>query len=224
MPSLPSRQSLTGLSSTAGFLQWFPDTDIRPFSASVATVVNSSAVSYNLECTLDFSGSSTFISSAATWFSSGLWRPPATRLPLLVSRYRPSGSTSSADQAPASSTPPSFKRASDMPRLRLTPIERRRALWEALEIYISKNGGWVTTMPGASPVRFEAEPGSTLPELLRSMGYELHDSGVAERFLPQPETVRLNARGETVVREHLVAAQVQAWEFRLPEIGGHSSR
>ena len=41
-------------------------------TASVAAVVNSSAISYNVEASLDFSGSSSFISSAATWFSSGL--------------------------------------------------------------------------------------------------------------------------------------------------------
>ena len=34
--------------------------------------MNSSAISYNVEASLDFSGSSSFISSAATWFSSGL--------------------------------------------------------------------------------------------------------------------------------------------------------
>jgi hypothetical protein len=72
MPSNLSRQTLTGLSSTAGFLQWFPDVDIRPFSASVACAVNSSAISYNIEASLDYTGSSAFISTAATWFSSGL--------------------------------------------------------------------------------------------------------------------------------------------------------
>jgi len=72
MPSIPSRQTLTGLSSTAGFPTWFPDTAIRPFSASVACVVNSTTISYNVEASLDYSGSSTFISSAANWFSSGL--------------------------------------------------------------------------------------------------------------------------------------------------------
>jgi hypothetical protein len=71
MPSAISRQTLTGLSSTSGFLQWFPE-DIKPFSVSVSAVVNSSAISFNVECSLDYTGSSTFISTAATWFSSGL--------------------------------------------------------------------------------------------------------------------------------------------------------
>ena len=71
MPSNPSRQTLTGLSSTAGFLTWFPE-DVRPFNVSVAAVINSSAISFNVEASLDYTGSSTFISTAATWFSSGL--------------------------------------------------------------------------------------------------------------------------------------------------------
>jgi hypothetical protein len=72
MPSNPSRSTVTGLSSTAGFQTWFPDTAVRPFSVSVSAAVNSSAVSYNIEASLDYSGSSSFVSSAATWFSSGL--------------------------------------------------------------------------------------------------------------------------------------------------------
>src|SRR5712671_5484352 len=44
----------------------------NPVFRSVAAVVNSSAMSYNVEASLDFSGSSSFISSTATWFSSGL--------------------------------------------------------------------------------------------------------------------------------------------------------
>ena len=72
MPSGRFVASITGLSSTAGFPVWFPDSAVRPFSASVACVVNSSAISYNVEASLDYSGSSTFLSSLATWFSSGL--------------------------------------------------------------------------------------------------------------------------------------------------------
>jgi hypothetical protein len=72
MPSAANRQTTTGLSSTAGFDLWIPDTSVRPFSLTVASVVNSSAVTYNIEASLDYTGSSTFISSNATWFSSAL--------------------------------------------------------------------------------------------------------------------------------------------------------
>jgi hypothetical protein len=72
MPSSPVRQSITGLSSTSGFPLWFPDVAVRPFSVAVSAVINSTTISYNVECSLDYTGSSTFISTAATWFSSAL--------------------------------------------------------------------------------------------------------------------------------------------------------
>jgi hypothetical protein len=72
MPSIASRQTLTGMSSTGGFPQWFPDTAIRPFSVAVSAAVNSTGTqTFNIEYSEDYSGSSTFISTAATWFSSG---------------------------------------------------------------------------------------------------------------------------------------------------------
>jgi hypothetical protein len=49
VPSGRWTSTLPGLSSTAGFPTWFPDTAIGPFSARVACVVNSSAISYNVE-------------------------------------------------------------------------------------------------------------------------------------------------------------------------------
>ncbi len=68
MPTnLPSRQSLTGLSSTSGFPQWFPE-DVRPFSVSVA--VSGSSATFNVEISNDYTGSSAFISSNAVWYSS----------------------------------------------------------------------------------------------------------------------------------------------------------
>jgi hypothetical protein len=67
MPSAISRQSLTGLSSTNGFLQWLPE-DVRPFAIGIA--VTGSSATWNLEISNDYTGSSAFISSAASWFSS----------------------------------------------------------------------------------------------------------------------------------------------------------
>jgi len=70
MPSMPSKQVLTGLSSTNGFPIWFSDVAIRPFSVSVSAATNSSNANYSVEVSNDYTGSSTFISTAATWFSS----------------------------------------------------------------------------------------------------------------------------------------------------------
>jgi hypothetical protein len=67
MPTYRNVQTLTGLSSTAGF-PFFNCEDYTPFNVGVSVTSNSSNV-YNVEATLDF-GSSVFNSSAATWFSS----------------------------------------------------------------------------------------------------------------------------------------------------------
>lgn len=70
MPSARYTATLTGLSTTSGVLNYFPDTAVRPFYVSVSAAVNSSSITYSVQHTLDYSGSSTFISSNAAWFNS----------------------------------------------------------------------------------------------------------------------------------------------------------
>jgi hypothetical protein len=66
-----------------------------------------------------------------------------------------------------------------------SPISKRqRALWEALNSFIQRNGGWVTSQPDCSPIRFECPINYPLPTLLEGMGYTLAESGTAERLLP----------------------------------------
>ncbi len=43
---------------------------ITPFNIGIGCVINSSSVSYNVEHSYDFTGSSVFISSNATWFQN----------------------------------------------------------------------------------------------------------------------------------------------------------
>ena len=66
---------VTGLSSTFGLgssLVFYPDVMLTPFNIGLGCVVNSTSAitSYNIEHTLDPVGSSTFISTAATWFQN----------------------------------------------------------------------------------------------------------------------------------------------------------
>jgi hypothetical protein len=80
MPSNPAVLTVTGPSSAAasyaaGYPQWFPDTDVRPFNIGIGVELTSSAVglSVNVEHSFDYLGafSSNFngwISSAATWY------------------------------------------------------------------------------------------------------------------------------------------------------------
>lgn len=61
----------TGVSTTAGFTDiYVPDTTRNPFSVSVSAAVNSTNVAFTVQHTLDYTGSSTFISSNANWFAS----------------------------------------------------------------------------------------------------------------------------------------------------------
>ena len=70
--SLYYTATLTGLSSDSGYLQYFPDTTRFPFSLSVACT-NTSTQAFTVEHSLSYTGSSTFVSTAATWFpSSGI--------------------------------------------------------------------------------------------------------------------------------------------------------
>ncbi len=66
---------MTGLSSTSGTPLWFPDPVQNPFNIGIGVVVNSTAAapSWSVQASFDYTGSSAFISSNATWFElSGL--------------------------------------------------------------------------------------------------------------------------------------------------------
>ena len=49
--------------------------------------------------------------------------------------------------------------------------QRRKNLLEALSKYISANGGWVTSVPGAKYIRVEILKNSALPTKLAEIGY-----------------------------------------------------
>lgn len=69
MPSNRWVQTLTGLSSTAGFPIYFPDYMVRPFALTVEVTSTNSSNTYNVEHTLDY-GTSVFVSTAANWFQN----------------------------------------------------------------------------------------------------------------------------------------------------------
>jgi hypothetical protein len=47
-----------------------------------------------------------------------------------------------------------------------------------------ERGGWLTSIPGDPLMRFEAVPGSTLPDDLRAKGYEVTPAGSTMRIDP----------------------------------------
>jgi hypothetical protein len=75
--------TVTGLSSTFGLgssLVFFPDITQTPFAIGIGCVVNSTASTFNVEHTFDYSGSSTFISSNATWFQNSTISAASTNI------------------------------------------------------------------------------------------------------------------------------------------------
>src|SRR4051794_30250871 len=66
---------VTGLSSTFGLgssLAFYPDVMLKPFNIGIGVTCNSTSAitSYNVEHSFDYTGSSVFISTAATWFQN----------------------------------------------------------------------------------------------------------------------------------------------------------
>ena len=93
--------------------------------------------------------------------------------------------------------------------------ERTRQAWLRLHCFIRNNGGTVTSLPDASPVRFECLPDCDLPEKLTGFGYQPSSVGTTERLMPMVEMVKLHGRQEVVRREHVTLGQVQIWELML---------
>src|SRR4051812_30705071 len=63
--------TVTGLSSSATNPPiYVPNIMANPFAIGVGCVVNSTSITYSVEHTFDYTGSSFFISSNATWFQN----------------------------------------------------------------------------------------------------------------------------------------------------------
>jgi hypothetical protein len=67
-------------------------------------------------------------------------------------------------------------------------LEKRKALHAALNKYIDARGGWLTSVCGDPLMRFEALPGSDLPDDLRAKGYIIDQIGTTTRILPAGNT------------------------------------
>ncbi len=75
MAGLRWSNTVTGLSSTFGLgssLVLYPDIMQTPFNIGIGVTCNSTSAitSYNVEHSFDYTGSSVFISTAATWFQN----------------------------------------------------------------------------------------------------------------------------------------------------------
>ena len=94
-----------------------------------------------------------------------------------------------------------------MPRLRLPPDrtaddrtaevdaktrKQRRMLWEALNEYITRNGGFVVSIPGAKQMRIEIDETSDLAGRLAETGHRMQYCGVGVRITGMSPDAFLN--------------------------------
>ena len=114
MPANPVRIQLTQSSSTGGYGLCTPDYSIRPFNIGIGCVVSTamtaSTGTYSIQHTFDYTGSSAFISSNATWFeNSGISSKTANQdgnYAYSVSAIRLNVTSTSTQGATASSVQP----------------------------------------------------------------------------------------------------------------------
>jgi len=76
VPANPVRIQLTQSSSSGGYGLVTPDYAIRPFNIGIGCVVSTAMIAstgtYSIQHTFDYTGSSAFISSNATWFENSV--------------------------------------------------------------------------------------------------------------------------------------------------------
>ena len=108
---MPWRATLTGFSTTNGFVMYVPDIAIRPFSLGIGCVPTSTAPAYSVQHTYDYTGSSTFISTAANWFTTtgfstvaGVAADAAFNTPVTAIRLNTTGGSTATSTASVSIT------------------------------------------------------------------------------------------------------------------------
>jgi hypothetical protein len=62
-------------------------------------------------------------------------------------------------------------------------IDRRKQRFDELNEFVQARGGWLTSVPGAHEISFDALVGSALPEQLAALGYIVEKIGESQRIL-----------------------------------------
>ena len=94
--------------------------------------------------------------------------------------------------------------------------EKRRALWQALNQFITERGGFVTSVQFASPVRIEVAPDSELPAKLAEAGYDLTFCSQTTRIgapISEPVLWRQRSRQNNAY----AFCAVNVYELKLPK-------
>ncbi|MGA2816754.1 MAG: hypothetical protein ABSE67_10730 [Xanthobacteraceae bacterium] len=97
-------------------------------------------------------------------------------------------------------------------------LEKRKALWNALNDFIRGSGGWVVSLPGATTLRVEIPQGTSLPAKLIELGYSPRHCGNGSRITPAGtiETITEHSTGKPVIRHHAGIIQTDVFETSLP--------
>ena len=61
-------------------------------------------------------------------------------------------------------------------------VKQRTEHWDALNAFISQQGGWVVSPPGTKRLRVEIQHQSALPTRLLELGYSVHSAGINTRI------------------------------------------
>jgi hypothetical protein len=95
--------------------------------------------------------------------------------------------------------------------------ERRQKLFTALNTFISAQGGWVVSAPGAKNLRVEMRQGSSLPAKLSEFGYDPRHCGTSTRITPTGivETITEHSTGKPIIRHHAGIIAVDIIEITL---------
>jgi hypothetical protein len=73
--------------------------------------------------------------------------------------------------------------SADRKPLKAEVTPNRKELFAALNEFVTKRRGYLTSVPGDKEVRMECLPDSTLPDELRKLGYKVEADGEGERIL-----------------------------------------
>jgi hypothetical protein len=75
-------------------------------------------------------------------------------------------------------------------------LDQRKRQFRDLNNYINGHGGWLISIPGDLKMRFEALPGSALPDQLRALGWRVERTGESERILPCAVSQKFTTRAD----------------------------
>jgi hypothetical protein len=97
-------------------------------------------------------------------------------------------------------------------------IDKRKAKFEAINAYVTKRCGWMTSIPGDAEMRFDALPDSNLPQELHDMGYSVIRVGQSQRILPHAIVGKFTTRADGEL-EPLAEGSRKAVSTRITHAG-----